>query len=106
MEKLRSRFLPMKGIKHPFIKSMYYRMQGRSPFVALEEMVAHRLRVLGAFRCELDRTWGYTLHAWDKEVFQHAGIDDVLACIKDGTVPDAHCGQYNLDYDLFTVCAE
>jgi hypothetical protein len=101
MSKLRKQFLPMKAAQHPFPKTVYYRAQGRSPFVPLEQMIAHRLDITGMFRCELDRSWGYSLHAWDKQVFNHSRIGEVIRRIQDGRTPNAHCGQYNLNYSIF-----
>lgn len=101
MAKLRSQFLPIEAIRHPFLKTLIYRVQGRSPFVALEEMIAHRLRATGTYRCDLDRSWGFNLHAWNKQVFHDPRIGDVIRCVQQGKIPPGQCGKPNLDFGAF-----
>jgi len=101
MDKLRKAFLPIKPTKHPFTKRIIYRLQKRSPYMAFEQMVSRALNRTHTYRADLDSHWGFSLHAWDKSVFQDTNINDVLKHISTGQVPTEHLGQHNLNYSLF-----
>lgn len=100
-EKLHKSFLPLETVKHPFMKRILYRLQKRSPYVALEQMISRTLFRTNTYRADLKLAWGLNLHAWDKEVFRHADILDVISQIEMGQIPIEHLGQYNLDFAQF-----
>lgn len=106
MKKLEEHFLPIPPIKHPFPKRTLYSFQGRSPYLALEQIIGLGLAREGFYRADLDLDWGLSLHAWDKNVFQDARITIVLDQIKKGQIPATHQGQHDLNYELFLNCME
>jgi hypothetical protein len=100
-QKLNESFLPIMPKKHPIAKRLIYKIQNRSPYIALEQMISSALSHKGLYRADLDLDWGCNLHAWDKGIFQDRYVNDVLQRIEIGQFPFSHTGQYNLDYNLF-----
>jgi hypothetical protein len=53
-------------------------------------------------RCDLDRAWGFTLHAGvDKGVFLDPRINDIIARVQRGDVPVGQSGYYDLVFPAF-----
>jgi hypothetical protein len=101
MEKLEQALMPITPTKHPFVKRIAYLMQGRPPFVALEQMISAALVHSGTYRADLGMKWGYNLHAWDKRVFADARVSAVINRFAKGYMPAGHIGKHDLDYGLF-----
>lgn len=100
--KLQERFLPMDAVRYSVLKRLQYYLQGRSSFMALEQMIAHRLSHSVFLRCDLDRSWGFSLHAGvDKSVFLDPRIKDVIARVERGEAPLGQCGYYDLVFQTF-----
>lgn len=100
-KKIERAFLPIPDKKHSIPKQVIYRIQRRSPYVALEQMISAALERSNTFRADLDPKCGWNLHAWDKRIFADRRIRDVLGYIEAGLYPVRHTGQYNLNYELF-----
>lgn len=101
MEKLRTTFLPIEAKQHPWLKRVVYTLQGRSSYVALEQMITSALNRTNTYRADLNMEWGFNLHAWDKSIFQNPHINGIVRQIEAGHIPPEHLGQHNLNYSLF-----
>jgi hypothetical protein len=100
-QKLGRGFLPLLAARHPALKQVKYFLQGRSPHMALEQMVARSLARRGCYHCDLDRSYGFSLHAGDKWAFGRPEMPAVLERVTAGDMPRGQCGKYDLDFQAF-----
>lgn len=103
MSKLNRSFLPMRAVKFPLPKRLRYRLQRRSVYMALEQMIAANLARSECWRCELSRLYGFNLHAGDKTRFLELNMTSVVSAISKGDTPMQQCGKYDLDFDAFPL---
>ncbi len=100
--KLQDHFLPIVPARHPVHKRVKYKVQRRSSYLALEQMIARGLGRSTFLRCDLQRAWGFNLHAGvDKSVFLDPRIDDIITRIQLGDAPAGQCGYYDLVFESF-----
>jgi len=101
MSKLRDGFLPVTPEKHPIFKRIAYRLERRSPYLALEQMIAAHLRVAKMYRCDLDASHGFNVHACDKQIFTSHRAENIIRRIEAGDVPDEQMGKDNLESSAY-----
>jgi hypothetical protein len=100
--KLRERFLPISAVRHSVPRRLKYYLQGRSSYMALEQMLAAALRNSKFSRCDLDRSWGFNLHAGvEKHRFLEPRIKDIIDRVQRGDTPQGQCGYYDLVFESF-----
>jgi hypothetical protein len=94
--KLDQVLLPMKPIRHDLLRRLKYRLQGRSTFRGLEEIIAANLTRSGFFRCDVEPAYGFCIHAWDKRVLLDPGVGQIISDVEAGVVPEAQRNRANL----------
>jgi hypothetical protein len=92
-------FLPLLSTTYPVHRQVIYAAQGRSRFLPLERMVAHQLTLTNTFRCDLSSSFGFTLHAANKNWFSTdpGTVLKVIGDIEEGKVSQSQVGHINLN---------
>jgi hypothetical protein len=97
LSKLERTLLPLRPFRHDVLRRLRYRLERRSPFPGLEEIIAANLAAKGLVRCDLDPSYGFCIHAWDKRVLLDAKIARIIRDVESGQVPEVQRNRANLE---------